>query len=104
MDESDNSLIVSSPIQSAVVKFNTATKEIDWILSPPEGWDGEFSKYQLYLLTPIGANFEWQWGQHSAKIIPDTDGDPNTIDILLFDNGQARSYTQGGDLSHQRSR
>jgi hypothetical protein len=99
MDESDNSLIVSSPIQSAVVKFNTATKEIDWILSPPEGWDGEFSKYQLYLLTPIGANFEWQWGQHSAKIIPDTDGDPNTIDILLFDNGQARSYTQANSVN-----
>ena len=94
MDESDNSIIVSSPIQSAVVKFNADTNAIDWILSSPEGWDGEFSKYQQYLLTPMGADFEWQWGQHSAKILPDTDRDPNTVDILLFDNGQAKSYTQ----------
>ena len=99
MDESDNSLIVSSPIQSAVVKYNADTNKIDWILSPPEGWDGEFSKYQQYLLTPIGANFEWQWGQHSAKILPDTDGNPNTIDILLFDNGQARSYAQANSVN-----
>ncbi len=98
MDESDNSIIVSSPIQSAVVKFNADTKKIDWILSSPEGWDGEFSKYRQYLLKPIGTDFEWQWGQHSVKILPDTDGDPNTIDILLFDNGQARSFTQANSV------
>jgi len=98
MDESDHSIIVSSPIQSAVVKFNADTKTIDWILSSPEGWDGKFSKYQQYLLKPIGNNFEWQWGQHAAKILADTDGDPNTIDILLFDNGQAKSYTQANSI------
>ena len=99
MDEGDNSIIFSSPIQSAVVKFNADTHEIDWMLSSPEGWDGEFSQYQKYLLTPIGENFEWQWGQHSVKILPDTDGDSNTIDILLFDNGQARSYTQANSIN-----
>ncbi len=99
MDESDDSIIVSSPIQSAVVKFNADTKKIDWILSSPEGWSGEFSRYQQYLLKPIGANFEWQWGQHSVKILPDTDGDPNTIDILLFDNGQSRSFTEAGAVN-----
>ncbi len=99
MDEGDNSIIFSSPIQSAVVKFNADTHEIDWILSSPEGWDGEFSQYQKYLLTPIGENFEWQWGQHSVKILPDTAGDSNTIDILLFDNGQARSYTQANSIN-----
>jgi hypothetical protein len=99
MDYTDNSIIVSSPIQSAVVKFNADTRKIDWILSSPEGWDGADSQYQQYLLKPIGANFEWQWGQHSAKILPDTDGDPNTIDILLFDNGQNRSFTQAGSVS-----
>ncbi len=98
MDESDNSIIVSSPIQSAVVKFNADTKKIDWILSSPQGWDGADSRYQPYLLKPIGANFEWQWGQHSAKILPNTTGDPNTIDILLFDNGQNRSFTQVGSV------
>ena len=99
MDESTNSIIVSSPIQSTVVKFNADTRKIDWILSSPEGWDGLDIKYQQYLLKPIGANFQWQWGQHSVKILPDTDGDPNTMDILLFDNGQSRSFTQAGAVS-----
>ncbi len=99
MDENDNNIIASSAIQSAVVKFDAATQKIDWILSSPEGWDGEFSKYQQYLLKPIGANFEWSWGQHSVKILPDTDGDPNTIDLLLFDDGQCRSFTQANCLN-----
>ncbi len=98
MDTNDGSLIISSPIQSAVVKFNPNTKAIDWILSSPEGWDGAFSKYQQYLLKPTGSPFEWQWGQHDAKILPETDGDPNTIDILLFDNGQAKSFTQASSI------
>jgi arylsulfate sulfotransferase len=97
--ENDDSLIVSSPIQSAVVKFNAETLQIDWILSSPEGWEGEFSKYQKYLLKAIGSPFEWQWGQHSVKILPDADGNPNTMDILLFDNGQSRSFTQAGSLN-----
>ena len=37
MNEADNSIIFSSPIQSAVVKMDAETQEIDWILSPPEG-------------------------------------------------------------------
>jgi arylsulfate sulfotransferase len=97
-DENDNSIIISSPIQSAVVKFNPETNAIDWILSSPEGWDGEFSEYQQYLLKPIGSPFEWQWGQHDAKILPETDGNPNSIDILLFDNGQAKSFTQASSI------
>lgn len=94
MDAADNSIIVSSPIQSTVVKFNADSRQIDWIISSPEGWSGADSKYQQYLLTPVGENFEWSWGQHAAKILPDTDNDPNTTDILLMDNGQARSFTQ----------
>jgi hypothetical protein len=50
-------------------------------------------------LKPIGDNFEWQWGQHAAKILPDSDNDPNTTDILLFDNGQAKSFTQEGSTA-----
>jgi hypothetical protein len=99
MDERDNSIIISSPIQSAVIKFNADSNQIDWILSSPEGWDGDFSRYQQYLLTPIGDNFEWQWGQHTAKVLPDADGNPNTIEILLFDNGQAKSYTEANSVA-----
>ena len=98
LNEADNSIIFSSPIQSAVVKMDADTQGIDWILSSPEGWDGEFSKFQQYLLLPIGDNFEWQWGQHAVTILPDEDGDPQTIDLLLFDNGQSRSYDQTTSL------
>jgi arylsulfate sulfotransferase len=34
--------------------------------------------------------FEWQYGQHAPFILPDFDNDPDTIDILLFDNGDYR--------------
>jgi arylsulfate sulfotransferase len=95
LNEKDNSIIFSSPIQSAVVKFYPDTNKIDWILSSPEGWG---DKYKQYLLKPIGADFEWQWGQHTAKVMPETDGDPNTVDILLFDNGQARSFTEANSV------
>jgi arylsulfate sulfotransferase len=103
VDDQETSILTSSPIQSALVKFDAATLQIDWILSSPQGWDGQFSKYQPYLLTPVGDNFEWQWGQHSARILPDSDGDPNTIDILLFDNGQARSFTQANSMKPEEN-
>ncbi len=93
VDTRDGSIITSSPIQSTVVKFDPKTKEIRWILSSPEGWDGEFSGYQKYLLKPIGQQpFEWAWGQHGVKILSDADKNPDTIDLLMFDNGQSRSY------------
>jgi arylsulfate sulfotransferase len=102
-DDRDNSIIVSSPIQSAVVKFDAATQKIAWILSSPAGWDGAFSQYQQYLLKPVGDPFEWQWGQHAIKLLPDADGSPDTVDILLFDNGQSRSYTQSASVKPEHN-
>ena len=98
-DANAGRLLASSPIQSAVIQFSADTQQIDWILSSPEGWDGPYSQYQPYLLAPLGASFEWQWGQHAARYLPDADGDPDTVDILLFDNGQNRSFTQQNSLS-----
>ncbi len=93
IDPKDGNIIASSPIQSTVVKFVPETGEIRWLLSSPEGWDGEYAKYQKYLLTPIGdEEFEWAWGQHSAKLLPNTDNNPDTTDLLMLDNGQSRSY------------
>ncbi len=93
IDPWDGNLIASSPIQSTVFKFAPDTGEIRWMLSSPEGWDGEFTKYQKYLLTPVGdEEFEWSWGQHSAKLLTDTDNNTDTIDLLMLDNGQSRSY------------
>ena len=93
-DEENNALIVSSPIQSEVVSIDMATEEINWILGPHEGYEGSSEYLAEYLLTPVGDDFEWQWCQHAPMILPDFDNDPDTIDILLLDNGQNKSYDE----------
>ena len=99
VDPSDGSIIASSPIQSTVVKFDPTSGAIRWILSSPEGWDGQYSRFQRYLLKPTGSSdFEWQWAQHGVKVLPDTDHNPDTIDLLLMDNGQARSFDQATSI------
>ena len=93
-DEENNSLIVSSPIQSEVVSIDLDTEEINWILGPHEGYEGSSAYLAGYLLTPVGDDFEWQWCQHAPMILPDFDNDPDTIDLLLLDNGQNKSFDE----------
>jgi len=100
-DYDDNGIIASSPIQSAIVKFNSETDEIQWILSAPENWDTE---YHDDLLTPLEPeDFEWMWGQHAVKILPDEDNNPDTIDLLVFDNGQVRSYSEESGIAPENN-
>ncbi|HTX80014.1 MAG TPA: aryl-sulfate sulfotransferase [Longilinea sp.] len=88
-DPTDDTIIISSRSQSAVIKMTYPGMQIKWILGPHDNWS---AKYQPYLLTPIGDNFEWPWSQHHATLYgPDVAGD-NTVDILLFDNGLYRSF------------
>lgn len=87
-------LIVSSPIQSQVVAIDRDTQEIAWILGPREGYEGTSAKLAPYLLTPIGEPFAWSWAQHHPMILDDVDQDPDTIDLVLFDNGQVKSFTK----------
>jgi hypothetical protein len=73
-----------------VISIDADTSAINWILGPHDGYIEELQKY---LLTPImGNDFEWQWCQHDASVLPDYDNNPDTIDILLFDNGQSKSF------------
>ena len=83
-DPVDDAIIVSGRNQSAVVKIDRQSGEIIWILGNHENWPEE---YQKYLLTPVGENFEWQWGQHAPMLHPD-----DHSRIILFDNGNERSY------------
>lgn len=96
LDAQDHLLIVSSPIQSEVVAIDPDTAQIQWILGPHEGYEGTSAFLAPYLLTPVGNDFEWQWGQHDPMILPDFDNNPDTLDMLLFDNGQNRSFTAAG--------
>ena len=88
-DEKHNSIIISGAAHSAVVSIDADTSEINWILGPHDEYNDEL---QQYLLTPIGDDFEWQWCQHDPEILET--GDPNFVDILLFDNGQNKSFYQ----------
>ncbi len=77
-DEESDTLIISCRHQEAVIAIRKETKELLWILGDPSGWDEE---YQEYLLTPVGENFGWPYGQHQLTLMENGD-------LLLFDNGE----------------
>jgi arylsulfate sulfotransferase len=91
--ETFNLLISSSPTQSHVVAIDATTQELKWILGDPTGYEGTSSYLKEFLLTPVGLPFEWPWGQHHPEVIEGLDENPNTIDLLLFDNGASRGFT-----------
>lgn len=85
--QSDHSVIISGRHQDAVIKLNLETGTLDWILSDPNDLWTEEQRGKL--LQPVGENFEWQYGQHCAKWLPNGD-------IFIFDNGNFRSKTAEG--------
>ncbi len=102
-DTEDDSIIISSRHQSAIIKIGR-DKKVKWILSSPEGWKKGFSEK---VLTPVDKNgkpikcegskceggFDWTWTQHTAfKIDEKSKGD--IIYVSAFDNGDARGMEQ----------
>lgn len=92
----DSSYIVSGRDQSAVVKVDVETGALRWILGNHEHWEPPYSDY---LLEPVGEDFAWQWGQHAPMVHP---GNANRV--LLYDNGNERSYTDPVDPRNNYSR
>jgi len=82
----DQDVIISSNFQSSILR-NDWNGQIKWILADPIGYT---TKYQPYLLKPIGSNFLYPYNQHAVEVLPDTDNNPDTLDILVFDNGTSR--------------
>ncbi|ACZ09257.1 Arylsulfotransferase (ASST) [Sebaldella termitidis] len=87
--EHKDGITLSGRHQSAVIKMSYPELELKWILGIHDQWN---DSYRNYLLTPIETEgfFEWQYGQHSQEELPDFDNNVDTIDILLFDNGNGR--------------
>lgn len=85
----DGNVILSGRHSSAVVKMAWPSGQIEWILASPYGWLPMFDKY---LLTPLEtqSEFEWAYWQHAPCLLPDQDNNPDTMDILMFDNGTLR--------------
>ena len=53
-----------------------------------------YAYFDQYILTPIGEDFEYQYIQHAVEVMPDLDNNPDTVDIILFDNGDFRKETK----------
>jgi arylsulfate sulfotransferase len=94
--QSDNSIVISNRHQSTVLKMGLDNKDIKWIFSDTTYWAPNFKSY---LLTPTGGNFEYAYGQHSVIYDPYR---PNTL--VLFDNGNFRSYTNPLQAANSYSR
>ena len=102
-DPTDDSIILSSRHQSAIIKIGR-DKKVKWILASPEGWKKPWADK---LLAPVDANgkklkvegsqvegdFDFTWTQHTAFRI-DEKSDKNVIYITVFDNGDARGMEQ----------
>ena len=103
-DPTDDSIILSSRHQCAVIKIGR-DKKVKWILGGSRGWK---DKYQAALLKPVDKNgkpldcgdascnntdFDWTWTQHTAFRI-DSKSDKNVMYLSVFDNGDGRGFDQ----------
>ena len=79
-----DTILISCRNIHSVLKIDWARHDLVWILGDPEFWkDTPFSEY---VLSPEG-DFHWQYQQHTAyQLEADLDGNPNTVEISLFDN------------------
>lgn len=83
IDSQDDTIIASGRSQSMVVKIDPKTNALKWILGAP---DEVNEALHPYLLTPINEPFSWPFAQHSSKVLPDLDQNPDTTDLIVFDN------------------
>jgi arylsulfate sulfotransferase len=79
-EPSDGSIVVSMRNQDSIAKFSR-NGSVQWILGPHENWGAE---WQPYLLTPVGTNFAWNYGQHAPILTPQGT-------YMFFDDGNCRA-------------
>ena len=102
-DPTDDSIIISSRHQSAIIKIGR-DKKVKWILGAPRGWKGDFAAKVLKPVDHEGkpiactdaaceGEFDWTWTQHTAFRI-DAKSKPGIVYLTAFDNGDARGMEQ----------
>lgn len=82
-DKNTNSITLSGRHQDAVININYDTGDLNWIIGDSTNWDAEYLKYFF----TANDNFEWQYAQHAAEILPNGN-------VFIFDNGNNRSKTK----------
>lgn len=110
-DSEDDSIIISSRHQSAMIKIGR-DKKVKWIVGSHEGWKEQFKPYLLQPVDSKGnkivcqdnyskcpgylnksGGFDWTWTQHTAfKIDSKSKGD--ILYLSAFDNGDSRGMEQ----------
>ncbi|QKF92958.1 aryl-sulfate sulfotransferase [Campylobacter sp. CCUG 57310] len=110
-DPSDDSIIISSRHQNAVIKIGR-DKKVKWIIGGHKGWS---EKFKHALLQPVDKNgkkivceddytkcpgyesdtggFDWQYTQHTAFRI-DSKSKKGLVYLTVFDNGDSRGFEQ----------
>ena len=102
-DPTDDSIIISSRHQSALIKIGR-DKKVKWIMGPPEGWKKTFADKVLKPVDSKGnpikcegskceGGFDWTWTQHTGWRV-DSKSDKNIFTLSVFDNGDARGMEQ----------
>ncbi len=113
-DPTDDSIIISSRHQSAVIKIGR-DHQVKWIMGAPAGWS---EKYADKVLKPVHKDgspaqcddrscndpkFDWTWTQHTGWRIP-SKSDKRFFYLSVFDNGDGRGMEQPALPSMKYSR
>ncbi|WP_278982886.1 aryl-sulfate sulfotransferase [Sutterella wadsworthensis] len=102
-DPTDDSIIISSRHQSALIKIGR-DKQVKWIMGSPEGWGPKFADRVLKPVDKDGkpikcegskceGDFDWTWTQHTGWRV-DSKSDKDVFYLSVFDNGDARGMEQ----------
>ena len=79
-DDRDNSLLASFRHQSAIVKVDRSTGNLEWILGNPQGWPERLQDKLFTLDGEAEGETRWFYHQHSPE--PSHNGT-----LLVYDNG-----------------
>lgn len=83
----EESVVISMRNVHTIAKINLPKREIVWLLAKPKFYKD--TNVEDKVLKPIGKP-EWFFQQHGIQIVHDeTDNDPNTLRVMLFDNHTA---------------
>ncbi|MCD7735455.1 MAG: aryl-sulfate sulfotransferase [Lachnospiraceae bacterium] len=86
-DEDTDSILISCRNLHSVIRIDWSSDEILWILSDPTVWEGTGYEDKVLAATE---EFQWHYQQHTAYALEeDLDGNPDTTEIMLFDNHYA---------------
>ncbi|EHQ89655.1 aryl-sulfate sulfotransferase [Desulfosporosinus youngiae] len=89
-DKATNSITMSGRHKDAIINFDYDTAKLNWIIGDPEGWGEEWQQYFFKNVTK--GDFDWQYEQHAARILPNGD-------VFVFDNGTYRSKNEAARVS-----